>query len=84
MTPTLCSECDNVAVNSRKDQPRYWQCVKHKRLPGFSFVTAGEWVNFPPYLHCSAVNGGACPFFTPLRSPASERAAAGADEHDAQ
>lgn len=75
MTPTLCSECDNVAANSRKGHPRYWQCTRHKRFPAFGFVIGKAWEEMAPYGYCRDLNLGFCPLFSPLRSPAS----AGAD-----
>jgi hypothetical protein len=77
MTPTLCSECDNVAASSRKDHPRYWQCLKHKRFPGHGFVSGRDWEGAPPYGYCKDLNLGFCPLFTPSRS----RAAAHEPEH---
>jgi hypothetical protein len=38
-------------------------CIKHKRMEGFGFVTAGMWDDMPPYLYAKDVNGGACPLF---------------------
>lgn len=78
-----CRDCDNVALQSRKDHPARWMCLKYRRAPGFSFVTPGEWVNFPPYLYCRELNtAGICPDFTPTRSPAGAPAdtPTGADE----
>lgn len=64
---TLCKECNNLYVASKNDQPGRWMCIKHKRLPVFGFVTHEAWENFPPYLFCRDVNGGACPLFRPKR-----------------
>ena len=66
---THCAECDYVHAGSRKEQPWRWMCVKHKRLGGYGFVIGEAWETAPPYLHCKDVNGGACPLFTPARTP---------------
>jgi len=67
---TLCNECDHVEAQSRKMTPRLWLCRRHRRVVNDSFVTASSWTNSDPFLRCSAVNGGACPLFEPLRKPA--------------
>lgn len=67
--PTLCETCDHVAADSRRDHPRFWLCTRHRRLPGFGFVTHNPHPRQAPYLHCIDVNGGACPLWTPRRLP---------------
>jgi len=64
---TLCDECDHVEAQSRKQTPRLWLCRRHRRVVNDSFVTASSWTTGDPFLRCSAVNGGACPLFTPIR-----------------
>lgn len=68
--PTLCQSCDNRTASSKNDPPYRWMCIKHKRLPVYGFVTDEPWQDFPPYLFCRDVNGGACPLYAPARVPA--------------
>ena len=63
--PTYCEKCANLHAPNKNDHPRYWMCVKHRRLEGFSYVMKGVWSKFPPYLYCNDVNGGACPLYEP-------------------
>lgn len=64
---TFCESCDHVEAASRKQSPRLWLCRQHRRLVNDSFVTASSWTSGDPFLRCSAVNGGACPLWTPIR-----------------
>lgn len=64
---TYCEECDHLYPGSEKLPPWRWMCMKHPRLEGFGFVTKGQWDQFPPYLYCKDVNGGACPLFEPRK-----------------
>lgn len=67
MTPTFCTQCDNVVAETRKRHPSGWLCIRHKRLEGMGFVNPEYWSNDEPYLKCKDVNSGACPLFTPIR-----------------
>lgn len=72
--PTLCQDCDNRTMASKNDPPWRWQCIRHKRLPAYGFVTSEPWQDFPPYLYCRDVNGGLCPLYVPARATVSEDA----------
>lgn len=65
--PTYCAECDNVLSTTRKKHPSQWMCIKSKRRDGFGHVDP-TWCD-EPYMRCIGINGGACPLFTPIRSP---------------
>lgn len=71
--PTFCHDCDHLTKESDKAPPFKWMCLKHPRLDGFGFVTRGTWDNFPPYLYCKDVNGGACPLFEPRKELVDEQ-----------
>ena len=65
--PTYCAECDNVLSTTRKKHPSQWLCIKSKRRDGFGHIDP-TWCD-EPYMRCIGINGGACPLFTPIRSP---------------
>lgn len=62
--PTWCDDCEHVEPASRKQPPWRWLCLKNPRLEGFGFVTREKWDDFPPFLYCKDLNGGACPLYT--------------------
>ncbi|KKM19363.1 hypothetical protein LCGC14_1656450 [marine sediment metagenome] len=62
---TYCHDCDHRT--NGQAPPWRWMCLKHPRLDGFGYVTRKTWDNFPPYLFCHHVNGGACPLFEPRK-----------------
>lgn len=66
--PTCCEFCDHVHAESRKQNPGRWLCVKHRRVPGGSFIAPNAWIEHEPYLRCVHTNAGACPLFTPRRN----------------
>ena len=67
MTPTFCSDCHNVHLASRKQNPTQWLCVKCPRLEGQGYVTREGWAEAQPYQRCVNINGGHCPLWTPRR-----------------
>lgn len=69
---TICSECDHVTSDTRKKSPPQWTCIKHKRMPGGSFVDPDTWVEHEPYLRCVNLNAGACPLWTARRDGQKE------------
>lgn len=67
MTITYCHNCEHLHPNSEKMNPWRWMCLKHPRREGFGYVTPDKWDDFPPYLFCRDLNGGACPLWEPRR-----------------
>lgn len=65
--PTFCETCDNVHPETRKRSPTQWLCLKFRRIDGGGFVAPTVWAKEEPFLKCSAVNGGACPFYRSRR-----------------
>lgn len=64
---TLCSDCDCVTAETRKQSPMRWTCIRHKRVQGGTFVDPDGWLEHEPYLLCRNTNAGACPLWTPRR-----------------
>lgn len=64
---TLCEDCDNVVPETRKRLPTQWLCIKFRRLEGMGFVAPKTWTEQEPYMRCSGINGGQCPYFEKRR-----------------
>lgn len=73
--PTLCRDCDHPHPATRQKPPWHWRCLAYPEQPLGGFVDP-DWKPDPPYMLCRAVNDGACPAFTPLRTPTNRPRAA--------
>lgn len=73
--PTFCRDCDLVHSTTREKEPYRWRCLAHPEPPLGGFVDP-DWRPDPPYQRCTRANrDGACPHFTPLRTPTNRTAA---------
>lgn len=67
MTNTPCETCDHVGLDSRKQHPGRWICLKFPRLSGLSAIAPNKWVEHEPYNRCVNINLGYCPMWTVRR-----------------
>jgi hypothetical protein len=65
--PTPCEQCDHVHMETRKQSPSRWMCVKFPRLEGMSPVAPTQFAALEPYNRCVSVNLGYCPLWSPRR-----------------
>ncbi len=60
---TLCEDCQHFHPDNERRHPRYWMCLKQRRLPGFPHLTRQKWHNWDPYNYCERVNVGICAMY---------------------
>lgn len=72
MTPTPCEDCDNVHMDTRKQHPGRWICIRFPRLENLNAVAPKQWILHEPYNRCASVNLGHCPCFTKRRDGQKE------------
>jgi hypothetical protein len=63
---TLCEHCRNVDVNTMRQNPRSWTCIRFPRLDGHGFLSETWYGKNEPFMRCEGINGGACPLFEPI------------------
>lgn len=73
MERTACEVCDFVHMDTRKQHPGRWLCVKFPRLENLNAVAPKQWVLHEPYNRCVNINLGHCPLYTPRRVPQKEK-----------
>lgn len=72
MKPTHCSDCDNVAADTRSKPVRFWQCVRFPNLAGCENPYVDPDYIEEPYNRCVRINRGHCPVWTRRRDGQTE------------
>lgn len=65
---TPCEDCENVHMDTRKQHPGKWLCVRFPRLQNLNAVAPNQWVLHEPYNRCVNINLGFCPLHQPRRT----------------
>jgi len=59
-------------MDTRKQSPNRWVCVRFPRVEGLSPIAPTKWVELEPYMRCAGINGGFCPLWTARREGQKE------------